>query len=59
MQPVRITIPKKHRKKYAGKKLKATVTVSARDASGNVKKVSRSRTIKLAKLKKKKARKRG
>jgi hypothetical protein len=57
--PVRISIPKKYRKKYAGKKLKATVTVTARDASGNVKKVSRSRTIKLAKLKKKKARKRG
>ena len=57
--PVRITIPKKYRKKYAGKKLKATVTVTARDASGNVKKVSRSRTIKLAKLKTKKAKRRG
>ena len=57
--PVRISIPKKYRKKYAGKKLKATVTVTARDASGNVKKVSRSRSIKLAKLKKKKAKKRG
>jgi hypothetical protein len=52
--PVRITIPKKVRKKYAGKKVKAKVTITAKDTSGNVKKVSRSRTIKLAKLKKKK-----
>jgi hypothetical protein len=57
--PVRISIPKKYRKKYAGRKLKATVRITASDASGNVKKVSRSRTIKLAKLKKKKAKKRG
>lgn len=55
--PVRITIPKKVRRKYAGRKVKATVTVTARDASGNVKTVKRSRTIKLAKLKKKKAKK--
>ena len=55
--PVRITIPKKVRRKYAGRKVKATVTVTARDTSGNVKKVSRSRTVKLAKLKKKKAKK--
>jgi hypothetical protein len=53
--PVRITIPKKVRRKYAGKKVKAKVTVTATDTSGNVKKVSRSRSIKLAKLKKKKA----
>jgi hypothetical protein len=57
--PIRLAIPKKVRRKYAGKKVKATVTVTAKDASGNVKKVSRSRTIKLAKLKKKKAKKRG
>jgi hypothetical protein len=57
--PVRISIPKKVRKKYAGKKVKATVTITATDASGNVKKVTRSRSIKLAKLKKKKAKKRG
>ena len=57
--PIRLTIPKKVRKKYAGKKVKATVTVTARDTSGNVKKVSRSRTIKLAKLKKKKHHKKG
>jgi hypothetical protein len=55
--PVRISIPKKVRRKYAGKKVKATVTVTATDTSGNVKKVSRSRSIKLAKLKKKKAKK--
>ncbi len=57
--PVRISIPKKVRKKYAGKKVKATVTITATDASGNVKKVTRSRSIKLAKLKKKKAKKKG
>ena len=56
--PVRISIPKKVRKKYAGRKVKATVTVTATDTSGNVKKVSRSRSIKLAKLKQKKAKKR-
>jgi hypothetical protein len=57
--PVRITIAKKVRRKYAGRKVKATVTVTATDSSGNVKKVSRSKSIKLAKLKKKKAKKRG
>jgi hypothetical protein len=57
--PVRITISKKVRRKYAGRKVKATVTVTATDASGNVKKVSRSRTVKLAKLKKKRAKHRG
>ena len=57
--PVRITISKKVRRKYAGRKVKATVTITATDASGNVKKVSRSRSIKLAKLKKKKAKKKG
>jgi hypothetical protein len=51
--PIRLTIPKSVRKKYAGKKVKAKVTITAKDTSGNVKKVSRSRTIKLAKLKKK------
>lgn len=55
--PIRLTIPKKVRKKYAGKKVKAKVTITAKDASGNVKSVSRSRTIKLAKLKKKKHKK--
>jgi len=57
--PVRITISKKVRRKYAGRKVKATVTITATDASGNVKKVSRSRSVKLAKLKKKKAKKKG
>jgi hypothetical protein len=55
--PVRISISKKIRKKYAGKKVKATVTITATDASGNVKKVTRSKSIKLAKLKKKKHKK--
>ena len=49
--PIRLAIPKKVRTKYAGKKVTAKVTVTARDSSGNVKSVSRSRTIKLAKLK--------
>ena len=57
--PVKIKISKQVRRKYAGRKVKATVTVTARDSSGNVKKVSRSRTVKLAKLKKKKAKKKG
>jgi hypothetical protein len=57
--PVRITISKKVRRKYAGRKVKATVAVTATDASGNVKKASRSRSLKLAKLKKQKAKKRG
>jgi hypothetical protein len=56
--PVRISIAKKVRRKYAGRKVKATVTITATDASGNVKKVTRSRSIKLAKLKKKKAKQR-
>jgi hypothetical protein len=45
------------RKKYAGKTLTATITVTARDASGNVKKTKATRTVKLAKLKKSKAHK--
>jgi hypothetical protein len=46
------------RKKYAGKTLTATITVTARDASGNVKRTKATRTVKLAKLKKSKAHKR-
>jgi hypothetical protein len=52
--PIRLTIPKQVRSKYAGKKITAKVTVTAKDASGNVRSVSRSRTITLAKLTKKK-----
>jgi hypothetical protein len=49
--PVTFKIPSSVRKKYAGKKLKATITVTARDASGNVKKTKVTRTIKLATIK--------
>jgi hypothetical protein len=52
--PIRLSIPKKVRTKYAGKKVTAKVTVTAKDASGNVKSVSRSRPIALAKLAKRK-----
>ena len=45
------------RKKYAGKTLTATITVTARDASGNVKKTKATRTVKLAKLKRSKTHK--
>jgi hypothetical protein len=51
--PVSLKLPSSVRKKYAGKTLKATITVSARDASGNVRKTKATRTVKLAKLKKK------
>jgi hypothetical protein len=55
--PVSLKLSSAVRKKYAGKTLTATITVTARDASGNVKKTKATRTIKLAKLKKSKAHK--
>ena len=55
--PVALKLSSAVRKKYAGKTLTATVTVTARDASGNVKKTKATRTVKLAKLKKSKAHK--
>jgi hypothetical protein len=54
--PISLKIPRSVRKKYAGKTLKATITVTARDASGNVKKTKTTRTVKLAKAKKRKHR---
>jgi hypothetical protein len=51
--PIRFAIPKSVRQKYAGKTMRATITVTARDASGNVKKTKATRTVKLAKAKKK------
>ena len=51
--PVRIRIPKSVRRRYAGRRLRARITVTARDASGNVKRRSVTRRIKLAKIKKK------
>ncbi|HEX5897878.1 MAG TPA: hypothetical protein VFY32_00675 [Solirubrobacteraceae bacterium] len=56
--PVSLKLSSAVRKKYAGKTLTATITVTARDASGNVKKTKATRTVKLAKLKKSKAHKR-
>jgi hypothetical protein len=55
--PVSLKLSSAVRKKYAGKTLTATITVTARDASGNVKKTKTTRTVKLAKLKKSKAHK--
>jgi hypothetical protein len=52
--PVALKLSNAVRKKYAGKTLTATITVRARDASGNVKKTKATRTVKLAKLKKSK-----
>jgi hypothetical protein len=52
--PVKVAIPPKVRKKYAGKTLKAIIKVTARDSAGNVKTVTATRKIKLAKVKKKK-----
>ena len=53
--PVALKLSSAVRKKYAGKTLTATITVTARDASGNIKKTKATRTVKLAKLKKSKA----
>jgi hypothetical protein len=55
--PISLKLSSAVRKKYAGKTLTATITVTARDASGNVKKTKATRTVKLAKLKKSKAHK--
>jgi hypothetical protein len=54
--PISLKIPRCVRKKYAGKTVKATITVTARDASGNVKKTKTTRKVKLAKAKKRKHR---
>jgi hypothetical protein len=51
--PISLKLSSAVRKKYAGKTLTATITVTARDASGNVKSTKATRTVKLAKLKKK------
>jgi hypothetical protein len=55
--PVALKLSSAVRTKYAGKTLTATITVTARDASGNIKKTKATRTVKLAKLKKSKAHK--
>jgi hypothetical protein len=50
---VKLKIPKSVARKYAGKTLTATITVTARDAAGNVKRTTIKRKVKLAKIKKK------
>jgi hypothetical protein len=50
---LRVKIPKSVARKYAGKTLTATMTITAKDAAGNVKKTTIKRKVKLAKLKKK------
>ena len=49
--PVKLKIPKSVARKYAGKTLTATITITAKDAAGNVKKTTIKRKIKLAKIK--------
>ena len=49
--PVDVIIPTSVARKYAGRKLEATVTIIATDAAGNVTQVTATRTIKLAKFK--------
>jgi hypothetical protein len=45
-------LPGAVRRKYAGKTLKATVSVTAHDSTGNVRKTTVTRDVKLAKVKK-------
>jgi hypothetical protein len=49
---VKLKIPKSVARKYAGKTLRATLVVTAKDAAGNVKKTTLHRRVKLAKIKK-------
>jgi hypothetical protein len=48
----KLKIPKSVARRYAGRKLKATLTVTARDSAGNARRITRSRTIKLRAYKK-------
>jgi hypothetical protein len=52
---VKLKIPTSVARKYAGKTLTATITITAKDAAGNVKKTTIKRKVKLAKIKKKKS----
>jgi hypothetical protein len=49
--PIRIAIPRSIARKYAGRTLKATMVVTAKDTTGNVSKLTTTRNIKLAKIK--------
>ena len=46
----KLKLPRKVARKYAGKKLRATITVTAKDSSGNVKRKRTRRTIKVRRL---------
>ncbi len=49
--PLRVKIPKSVRRKYAGKRLTAKVTVRVTDASGNARTIKRTKKLKLRRLK--------
>src|SRR5262249_11912833 len=49
--PVDIAIPTSVARKYAGRKLEATVAITATDAAGNVTQVTATRQVKLARFK--------
>jgi hypothetical protein len=46
---VKLKIPRSIARRYAGRTLRATITVTARDSAGNVKKATAERKVKLAK----------
>jgi hypothetical protein len=50
---VKLKIPKSVARRYAGKRLTATITITAKDTAGNVKKTTVKRKIRLAKIKRK------
>ena len=49
----KLKIPKKVRRKYAGRKLKAKIVIKAKDPSGNLKKITKRPKVKFRRLKKK------
>jgi hypothetical protein len=51
--PIKIKIPKKIARRYAGRKVKFTIKVTAKDSAGNVKRITRTKTTRLAAAKKK------
>lgn len=54
--PIKVKLPRSVRRKHAGKKLTAKITVRVNDPSNNVKTVKRTKKIKLRKMKAKKRR---
>jgi hypothetical protein len=51
--PIKLKIPKKVARRYAGRKVRFTIKVRLKDSAGNVKSITRKKTTRLAKLKKK------